>query len=88
MNASSKEVSLSIKQSDIGTLYIVQHQLLKEKDIDFAGIIMKHPLTNEIWMRVTSTKGNPIKEITNSTDEALKTVNELKKLFKSKIKVN
>ena len=88
MNASSKEVSLSIKQSDIGTLYIVQHQLLKEKDIDFAGLIMKHPLTNEIWMRVTSTKGNPIKEITDATDEAIKTVNEIKKLFNSKIKVN
>ncbi len=88
MNASSKEVSLSIKQSDIGTLYIVQHELLKEKDIEFAGIIMKHPLTNEIWMRVNSTKGNPIKEITDATDEAIKSVNDLKKLFNSKIKVN
>ncbi len=88
MNASSKEVSLSIKQSDIGTLYIVQHELLKEKDIDFAGIIMKHPLTNEIWMRVNSTKGNPIKEITDATDEAIKSVKELKKIFNSKIKVN
>ena len=88
MNASSKEVSLSIKQSDIGTLYIVQHELLKEKDIDFAGLIMKHPLTNECWMRVNSTKGNPIKEITNATDEAIKSVNDLKKLFNSKIKVN
>ncbi len=88
MNASSKEVSLSIKQSDIGTLYIVQHELLKEKDIDFAGIIMKHPLTNEIWMRVNSTKDNPIKEITNATDKAIKSVGELKKLFNSKIKVN
>jgi len=88
MNASSKEVSLSIKQSDIGTLYIVQHQLLKEKDIDFAGLIMKHPLTNEIWMRVNSTKGNPLKEITDATEEAIKSVNEIKKLFNSKIKVN
>ena len=88
MNASSKEVSLSIKQSDIGTLYIVQHELLKEKDIDFAGLIMKHPLTNECWMRVNSTKENPIKEITNATDEAIKSVGELKKLFNSKIKVN
>lgn len=88
MNASSKEVSLSIKQSDIGTLYIVQHELLKEKDIDFAGLIMKHPLTNECWMRVNSTKGNPIKEITGATDDAIKSVNELKKLFNSKIKVN
>lgn len=88
MNASSKEVNLSITQSDIGTLYIIQHELLKEKDIDFAGLIMKHPLTNEIWMRVNSTKGNPIKEITDATDEAIKSVNELKKLFNSKIKVN
>ena len=88
MNATSKEVSLSIKQSDIGTLYIVQHELLKEKGIDFAGLIMKHPLTNECWMRVNSTKGNPIKEITNATDEAIKSVNDLKKLFNSKIKVN
>jgi DNA-directed RNA polymerase subunit L len=88
MNASSKEVNLSIKQSDIGTLYIVQHELLKEKYIDFAGLIMKHPLTNECWMRVNSTKGNPIKEITDATDEAIKSVNELKKLFNSKIKVN
>ena len=88
MNASSKEVSLSINQSDIGTLYIVQHELLKEKDIDFAGLIMKHPLTNEIWMRVNSTKGNPIKDIADATDEAIKSVSELKKLFNSKIKVN
>jgi len=87
MKASSKEVSLSIKQSDIGTLYIVQHELLKEKDIDFAGLIMKHPLTNECWMRVNSTKGNPLKEISNATDKAIKSVNEIKKLFNSKIKV-
>ena len=52
MKSSSKEVNLSIKQSDIGTLYIVQHELLKEKDIGFAGLIIKHPLTNECWMRV------------------------------------
>ena len=88
MKASSKEVSLSIKQSDIGTLYIVQHELLKEKDIDFVGLIIKHPLTNECWMRVNSTKGNPIKEITDATDEAIKSVKELKKIFNSKIKVN
>ena len=88
MKSSPKEVSLSIKQSDIGTLYIVQHELLKEKNIDFAGLIIKHPLTNECWMRVNSTKSNPLKEISNATDVAIKSVNELKKLFNSKIKVN
>ena len=88
MKSSPKEVNLSIKQSDIGTLYIVQHELLKEKGIDFAGLIIKHPLTNECWMRVNSTKGNPIKEISEATDSAIKSVNELKKLIISKIKVN
>ena len=88
MNSSSKEVNLSINQSDIGTLYIVQHELLKEKDIDFAGLIIKHPLTNECWMRVNSSKSNPLKEITNATESAIKSVEELKKLFNSKIKVN
>jgi DNA-directed RNA polymerase subunit L len=88
MKSSSKEINLSISESDIGTLYIVQHELLKEKDIDFAGLIIKHPLTNECWMRVNSSKTNPLKEITNATESALKSVEELKKLFNSKIKVN
>ncbi len=85
--SSSKEVSLSIQKSDIGTLYIVQHELLKEKSIDFAGLILKHPLTEECWMRVNSSKGNPIKEIIKATDSALESVKDLQKLLKSKIKV-
>ncbi len=87
MKSSSKEVSLSINESDIGTLYIVQHELLKEKNIDFAGLIIKHPLTNECWMRDNSTKTNPLKEITYATESAIKSVDGLKKLFNSKIKV-
>lgn len=68
-------------------LYVVQHELLKEKNIDFAGLIVKHPLTNECWMRVNSSKGNPLKEIVNATNSAIASVNELKKLFNSKIKI-
>jgi len=82
-----KEVNLSVKNPDIGMLYVVQHELLKEKNIDFAGLIVKHPLTNECWMRVNSSKGNPLKEIVNATNSAIASVNELKKLFNSKIKI-
>ncbi len=85
--SSPKEVSLSIKNSDIGMLYIVQHELLKEKNIDFAGLILKHPLTNECWIRVNSSKGSPLKEIEKAADSAIDSVNELKKLFNSKIKI-
>ena len=79
VNSNSNEANVSIKDGDIGILYLIQHELLKNKEIDFAGVIMKHPSTNEIWMRV-NTKKNPISQISASTDSAIAVVNDLKKL--------
>ena len=79
INSNSNEANVSIKDGDIGILYLIQHELLKNKEIDFAGVIMKHPSTNEIWMRV-NTKKNPISQISTSTDSAIAVVNDLKKL--------
>ncbi len=87
LNSTPNEVSLSITGSDVATLYIIQHELLKTSRIDFAGVIVKHPLTNECWMRVNSSKSNPIKEISKATESAKKIADDLKKLFNSKIKV-
>ncbi len=82
-----KQVSLSITEADIGILYIIQHELLKESKIDFAGVIVKHPLTNEIHMRINcSTK--PLEEMKKATDSAINTAEKFKKLFHSKIKEN
>ena len=83
----SKEVSISITDTDIGILYIIQGELLKESNIDFAGVIIKHPLTNEIWMRIIS-KTKPLGEMKKAADSAIKMAEEFKKLFNSKIKVN
>ena len=85
INSDAKETSLAIKDADIGALYIIQHELLKNKDTDFAGVIIKHPLTNEIWMRVTS-KSNPMSQISASTDTAIAEVGKLQKLINSQIK--
>ncbi len=82
-----KQVSISISDADIGILYIIQHELLKESKIDFAGVIIKHPLTNEIWMRINSST-KPLGEMKKATDSAIKMAEEFKKLFNSKIKVN
>ena len=79
------EVGVSIKEGDLATLYIIQHELLKDKGTDFAGLITKHPLTNEIWMRVNS-KSNPLGQILTATNSAIKTSNELKKVISSKLK--
>jgi len=85
VSSAPKEINLSIKDTDIGILYIIQHELLKKSNIDFAGVIVKHPLTNECWMRINS-NSKPIQEIKNATETAIKTADELKKLFNSTIK--
>ncbi len=82
-----KEFSLSIKEADIGILYLIQYELLKESKIDFAGVIVKHPLTNEIHMKINSNT-KPLGEMKKATDSAIKMAEEFKKLFNSKIKVN
>ena len=86
INSEPKEISLSITETDIGTLYIIQHELLKASNIDFAGVIVKHPLTNECWMRVNSST-KPLGEIKKATDSAIKMAKEFKQLFNSKIQV-
>ena len=85
INSDAKETSLAIKDADIGALYIIQHELLKDKNTDFAGVIIKHPLTNEIWMRVNS-KSKPINQISTAVDIAISEVSNLQKLINSKIK--
>ena len=85
VDSNSNEVNVSIKDGDIGPLYMIHHELLKNQETDFAGVIMKHPLTNEIWMRVNSKK-NPISQISAATDSAIAAVDNLKKHAGSKIK--
>jgi len=87
ISSEPKEISLSITETDIGILYIIQHELLKASNIDFAGVIVKHPLTNECWMRINSSS-KPLGEIKKATDAAIKMAEEFKQLFNSKIKVN
>ncbi|NIP62302.1 MAG: hypothetical protein GWN01_07910 [Nitrosopumilaceae archaeon] len=86
MTSSEKEVNISIKESDVGTLYIIQHELLQDSGVDFAGVIVKHPLTNECWMKVRSSKSDPIEKMKKATDAAIANTDDLKKLFNAKIK--
>ena len=87
ITSETKEISLSITETDIGILYVIQHELLKASNVDFAGVIVKHPLTNECWMRINSSS-KPLGEIKKATESAIKMAEEFKQLFNSKIKVN
>ena len=85
INSDKKEANLSIKGADIGALYIIQHELLKDKNTEFAGVIIKHPLTNEIWMRVNSSS-DPMGQISTAADTAIAEVAKLEKIVTSQIK--
>ena len=85
ISSEAKEISISVTETDIGVLYIIQHELLKASNVDFAGVIVKHPLTNECWMRINSNT-KPLGEIKKSTESAIKMAEEFKELFISKLR--
>jgi len=85
ISSEPKETTISIKETDIGVLYIIQHELLKASNVDFAGVIVKHPLTNECWMRINSST-KPLAEIKKSAYSAIKMTEEFKELFNSKLR--
>ena len=85
INLDSKEINISITETDIGILYIIQHELLNASNVNFAGVIVKHPLTNECWMRINSST-KPLTEVKKSTESAIKMAEEFKELFNSKLR--
>jgi DNA-directed RNA polymerase subunit L len=85
INSEAKEINISITETDIGILYLIQHELLNASNVNFAGVIVKHPLTNECWMRINSST-KPLTEVKKSTESAIKMANEFKELFNSKLR--
>ena len=85
INLEAKEISISITETDIGILYVIQHELLKASNVDFVGVIVKHPLTNECWMRINSST-KPLTEVKKSAESAIKMANKFKELFNSKLR--
>ena len=84
ISSKPKEISISVTETDIGVLYIVQHELLNAPNVHFAGVIVKHPLTNECWMRINSSS-KPLTEVKKSAESAIKMADEFKELFTSKL---
>ena len=35
-----REIELKLQDEDISVMYIVQHELLKEKNVEFAGVVL------------------------------------------------
>jgi DNA-directed RNA polymerase subunit L len=80
------EIELKISEEDISVLYIIQHELLTEKSVDFAGVIQKHPLTNEYHMRVATKRKDPIEVIHDASASAQEYSKDLVSMIKSALK--
>lgn len=80
------EIELKIHEEDISVLYIVQHELLKEKSVDFAGVIQKHPLAKEYTMRVTTKRKDPMEVIQDASASAQEYSKDLLGMIKSALK--
>lgn len=80
------EIELKIREEDISILYIVQHELLKEKSVDFAGVIQKHPLTNDYQMRVATKRKDPMQVVQDASASAQEYSKDLFSMVKSALK--
>ena len=83
-NYKSNEVNLNVSE-DISILYIVQHELLNQKEVEFAGVVLKHQLKEDFSFRIVTKKSKPLdilhKALQSSSDNALK----LKEMIESEV---
>ncbi|AFU59451.1 MAG: RpoL/Rpb11 RNA polymerase subunit family protein [Nitrososphaera sp.] len=79
-------IELKIREEDISILYIIQHELLKEKSVDFAGVIQKHPLTKEYQMRVVTKRKDPMEVIQDTSSSAQEYSKDVVSMIKSALK--
>jgi DNA-directed RNA polymerase subunit L len=77
LSAKENELELKLQDEDISVMYIIQHELLKEKSVEFAGVILKHPLTREYFIRVVTRKRDPFEVIQEASAKASEAMKEL-----------
>jgi len=70
LDLDDKEVEIKLQDEDISVMYIVQHELLKEKNVEFAGVVLKHPLIEDFLIRVITKKKDPIAAFQDACDTA------------------
>ena len=84
--AKDEELELKLQDEDISVMHIIQHELLKEKSVEFAGMILKHPLTKEYFVRVVTKKKDPFEVIQEASTKAADIMKEISSMIKPALK--
>ena len=79
------KIELKLQEEDISVMYIVQHELLKQRDVEFAGVMLKHPLIKDYILRVLTKKTDPIEAVRDASVSASEYVEELASTLKSNL---
>jgi DNA-directed RNA polymerase subunit L len=80
------QLELKLQEEDISIMYIVQHELLKERSIEFAGVTLQHPLIKEYVLRIITKKKDPIEAIREASASASEHIKELTSTLKTALK--
>lgn len=86
IEGNANTLELKLKDEDISVMLIIQHELLCMKDIDFAGVILKHPLIRDYIMRIVTKKDNPMEALQEASASASKYLEELSLSIKSQLR--
>jgi len=81
-----REIELKLQDEDISVMYIVQHELLKEKNVEFAGVVLKHPLVKDYLIRVVTKKKIPIEAFQDAWQSASENLRTLSTVIKDALK--
>jgi DNA-directed RNA polymerase subunit L len=81
-HAKDKELEFRILDLDISILYIIQHEIQKNDDVKFAGVILKHPLIREYMLKILTTRSEPQKSLLDSIDLSIQYTNDLSGMLK------
>jgi DNA-directed RNA polymerase subunit L len=81
-HAKDKELEFRILNLDISILYIIQHEIQKNDDVKFAGVILKHPLIREYMLKILTTRSEPQKSLLDSIDLSIQYTNDLSGMLK------
>lgn len=79
------ELELKLQEEDISIMYIIQHELLKQPNVEFAGVMLKHPLIKDYVLRVLATI-DPIEAVRDASLSASKYAEDLASTLKENLK--
>jgi DNA-directed RNA polymerase subunit L len=80
------ELELKLQEEDISIMYIIQYELLKERNVEFAGVTLKHPLIRDYTLRIVTKKGNPIESIRDVSTTTSNYLKEIASTLKTNLK--